>query len=164
MTNQESPSAKLIELLAGIDFDKRYYAYYEAHKDRENQSMTGATRETFEAALSPTQLNFKHSKKENFFSYEERHVHCTVGLNVAFPYSTVELILFVKTRNGYVGGPFPKLAREVGQLRDPNFAPSPPSPKLPFSSRSELEEAVRFGVSLFEDAKRAILTYDEWDA
>jgi hypothetical protein len=155
---EESIATQLIEVLAAIEFDRRYYAYYDAHSDRSRRSWVGVRRQDFEAALATTSLDFKYVKKGNFFSHEQQHEHITLGLNIAFSSSHVELILIVKTRQGYAGGPFPKLAREIGQLRDPNFAPSPASPKLPYSNREELLEAVQFGISLFLDSKRAILS------
>lgn len=161
MTVKERLSSKLPELMLKIYFDKKYYEYYENCKNREK--MTGCKREVFEAALSASYLKFKYYKKEDFFSYKEMHQKCEYILNIAFPYSTVELILSIKTKNGVIGGPFSKLAREVAQMRDPSFEYSPPYPKIPFSNIDELQEVVKFGVLLFEDAKQVILSYDDWN-
>jgi hypothetical protein len=155
---EESIATQLIEALAGIEFDGRYYAYYDAHSDRMRRNWAGVRRPDFEAALATTSLDFKYVKKGNFFSHEQRHERCTITLNIAFSSSNVELILLVKTERGHAGDPFPVLANEVGQRRDPNFSHTPPYPRLPFSNREELLEAVQFGVSLFLDSKRAILS------
>lgn len=158
MSDQETLEGKLLELLAKIDLAKRYYGYYESHRDREEKEMPGAGSEDFKAALATTPLDFKHSKKENFFSHTERHGSCTLIFNVAFRYSAVEFILSVKTKHGVIGGPYASLAYDVGQLRDPNFSPDPVYPKLPFSNADELREVVQFGVSLFEEVKPLILS------
>lgn len=158
MTVQNSLSSKITDLLSKIDFDKRYYEYYENCRSR--RKMTSCSREDFETALSSTSRGFKYYKKENFFSYKEMHQKGEFILNVAFPYSTVEFILSIKTKDGAIGGPFSKLAREVAQLREPSFEYSPPYPKIPFSNLDELLEVVKFGVLLFEDAKQVILSYN----
>lgn len=155
---EEGVATQLIEVLSGIEFDRRYYAYYDANSDRLRRNWVGVRRQDFEAALAAPSLDFKYFKKGSFFSHEQQHEHCTIGLNIAFSSSTVELILSVKTERGYAGGPFPVLAKEVGQSRDPNFSPTPPYPRLPFSNREELLEAVQYGIALFLDSKRAILS------
>jgi hypothetical protein len=161
MTNQEALSTKLLERLRKIDFDRRYFDYYRVHADRENSTMR-TTRADLEAVLSDTPLNFKYYTKENFFQHKERHPRCELVLNIAFPYSTAEFILHVRTNCGPAGGPYPLLARQVATMRDPDFVASPRSPKLPFSNAIELKEVVQFGLSLFEDAKRAILPCEDW--
>jgi hypothetical protein len=155
---EESIDTQLIEALAGIDFDRRYYAYYDAHSDRMRRNWARFRRQDFEAALATTSLDFKYFTKGSFFSHEQRHEHCTIVLNIAFSLSTVELILHVETERGHAGDPFPALANDVGQRRDPNFSHTPPYPRLPFSNREELLEAVQFGISLFLDSQRAILS------
>ena len=82
-----------------------------------------------------------------------------MGVNIAFPYEQVELILVLKVAGNHIGQPFTGLARRVGQWRDPNFAPSPASPKIPFASTEQLQEALESGLKLFEDSRRAILTH-----
>lgn len=164
MTDRETLYAKLVELLTSIDFDRRYYDFYLSHRQNERKSMPGASQKDYEAALAITGLDFKYVKKDRFFSHIEKWENGDVGLKVAFPHSTVELILSVGIKDEKIGGPFPKLAREIGQRRDPDFSPSPASPKLPFSNEDELREAVRFGVSLFEDAKQVILSHKDWDS
>src|ERR1051326_3216949 len=158
MKDEEATQKKLLELLMNIDFDKKYFEYYDSHSEREQNKMSGAGNKDYKAALATTPLDFKYSSREKFFSHTEKESSCTFILNEAFRYSTAELIFYVETKQGSVGGPVPKLAREAGQLRDPNFSPSPTSPKLPFSNADELREVVQFGVSLFEDAKRVILS------
>src|SRR5262245_13817096 len=135
---EDSIATQLIDVLAGIEFDRRYYAYYDARRDRMRRSWVGVRRQDFEAALATTSLDFKYFKKGSFFSHEQRHKRCTIVLNIAFSSSNVELILHVKTERGHAGDPFPGLANDVGQRRDPNFSHTPPYPRLPFSNREEL--------------------------
>ncbi|MBO0858556.1 MAG: hypothetical protein J2P21_08845 [Chloracidobacterium sp.] len=155
---EENMATQLIEALVGIEFDRRYYAYYDANCDRMRRTWAGVRRQDFEAALATTSLDFKYVSKGSFFSHEQRQEHCAITLNIAFPVSTVEFILLVKTESGHAGKPYPVLANEAGQHRDPNFSHIPPYPRLPFSNRDELSEAVQFGISLFHESKRAILS------
>jgi hypothetical protein len=162
MAERAEHHAKLVELLAGIDFGKRYYAFYE--QARQVGRMPGLTREDVQAVISGARLTFKYNKREDFFDHNERHDRLEVGLNVAVAYSTVELIFKLKTEVGHVGGPFPLLARQVERLSDPNFSYTPGSPKLPFSNLDELQAAVDFGVGLYEDARRTVLAYNGWES
>ncbi|HAG83791.1 MAG TPA: hypothetical protein DCL61_22245 [Cyanobacteria bacterium UBA12227] len=161
MTVQNKLSSKFYELLAGINFEKRYYEYYENCRGREK--MAGYNRQDCEAVLASTSLEFKYYKKENFFSHKQVYKKNEFILNVAFPYSTVELIFSVKAKDEVIGGPFSLLARQVAQLREPNFEYSPPYPKIRFSNLDELQEAVKFGISLFEDVKQVILSDNDWN-
>lgn len=164
MTDKLKLYTKLIELLAAIDFDRRYYSFYEGHRDQERKKMPGAGLEDFRAALAATTLDFTYHKKENFFSHKQAEEPGEIGLNIAFPHSSVELILWVKTRKGVtIGDPFSALALNVSEFRTPEVSPEPEFPTLPFSSEAELHEAVRFGVSLFLDARREIVSHRGWN-
>jgi hypothetical protein len=160
MSGDEHLRKTLLQLLAGMDFAERYYGYFERTRGR--GAMPSYSREDLAAALAATGLEFRYHSKERFFSYREEGKTCTVGLNAAFPDSKVELILTLDTADGDIGGTFAELAADVRQARDPGFEYSPPYPKLPFSNATELGEAVQLGVSLFKDAKHAILAHDAW--
>ena len=163
MNEQELSSAKLLKLLEKIGFSQKYYDYYAKNSEfiYSNQKHFTCTIKDFAAVLSTTALDFKYKKNERFFHHKQNYGKCELILNVAFPYTSVELIFYVKNEHEYVGGPFPKLAREVAQLSDPHFKYSPAAPKLPFSNRDELQQAVNFGVSLFKEIKQAIID-EEW--
>ncbi|MCA9953103.1 MAG: hypothetical protein KC434_00170 [Anaerolineales bacterium] len=162
MKDREELEEKLIDLLAEIDFDKRYYEFYQSMVESED-SDTSLTRADFEATLVQTTLDFNYHKKENFFQHKQSHPNADMALHIAFPYrSMAEFILTVNTAAGPIGGPFPQLARQVGLRRDPDFSPSPRSPKLPFADEYELEKVIKFGIDLFEHAKTSILSYDGW--
>jgi hypothetical protein len=76
--------------------------------------------------------------------------------------SSLECVLYVKVGDGLVGGPFPKLAREVAQLRDRGFEYTPRSPQLPVNSAKDLRHAVQFAVSLYRDARNVICSFHGW--
>jgi hypothetical protein len=159
MNEQELSSAQLLKLLEKIDFSRKYYDYYAKNSELiySNQKRFTCTIKYFAAVGSTTALDFKYKTNERFFHHKQNYGNCELILNVAFPYSSVELIFYVKNEHGYVGGPFPKLAREVAQLSDPHFKYSPAAPKLPFSNKDELQQAVNFGISLFKEIKQAII-------
>ena len=163
MTNREVLTERLLGLLAQIDFDRHYFGYYLAHADRKSSPMRAPSITALKDALNQTALDFAYKSRERFFAHTEQHQQCVVGLNVALLGSSVEFILSVRTDAGYIGGPFPELARQVARKRDPEFTVSPASPKLPFSNEDQLREVVGFGVSLFEDARDAIVSAGDWD-
>jgi hypothetical protein len=154
--------ARLIDCLAGIDFGRRYYDFYERCRGR--AKWTGYTREDVKAALATVPLPFTYHRREDFFRYAEPYPErgLTVALNVAFPASTAELILDLQTPSERLGDPFKMLARLVERRRDPSFTFSPPYPDLPFSDPDQLRQAIAFGVALFRDAAQAIVADDGW--
>ena len=165
MADRDAHRARLVELLAGIDFGARYYAFYELCRARTPATPPpNPPRDELEAVLADGPLAFRYRAGERFFDHAERQGKLEVGLNVFFAASTAEFILKLRTSYGHVGGPFPLLARRAEQLRDPDFSYSPAAPKLPFSNRDELRDVVGFGIALYQDARRAILDHADWDA
>jgi hypothetical protein len=152
---QRQLQAELVTRLAGIDFARRYYEFYERHPLGGQRPALGQA--GYQAAIDRLPMEFTYHRRERFFGTVEWHGETAVGLNVAFSESRVELILTVQVGGVRFGGPFPLLARQVAQLDNPAFAYEPRSPKLPFRDEAGLHEAVEFGAALFEDARRAIL-------
>ena len=161
MADREALDAKLVELLAGIDFAGRYYAYYAAVRQRAR--MPDVSQQELVEALAATSLDFKYNKKEKFFAHQEQTATCLVGLNIGFPISSAEFILNVKAAPGWLGGPYSVLARRIERLRDPDFEHDPYYPTLPFGNRDELRETVNFGVGLWQEAKQVIAAYPGWN-
>jgi len=164
MNEQELSSAKLLKLLEKMGFSQKYYDYYAKNIEvvfSTQKRFTGTIKD-FAAVLSTTSLDFKYLKNERFFHHRQNHGRGELILNISFSYSSVELIFYVKNGPEIIGGPFTKLAREVAQLSDPNFKYSLAAPKLPFSTRVELQQAVDFGVSLFKEIKQAIINEEWW--
>lgn len=149
----------LVKLLAGIDFDRRYYSMVESHSDARNSRPPASWLDTAKTFLEASPLGFKFNKREKFFSHIATYDGCDVGLNIAFPYEQIELILVLKVAGQPMGQPFTRLARTVGEWRDPNFAPSPPAPKIPFANTAQLQGALESGLELFEDSRRVILAH-----
>jgi hypothetical protein len=154
MTDKQQLNAALIAALADAGFADRYYGQYAATRDR--GPLPGYTSDDIMAALSGTGLDFAYEPREKIYVYREQHPRGVVGLNVAVPNSTVELILVLQADGQQIGGPFPRLARQAARLKDPDFTPEPASPKLPFGTLDELADTLRFGVQLFGDVRRAI--------
>jgi hypothetical protein len=159
---EELLSAKVVQLMAGVDFDKRYYAYFEACRHRPSESML--CKVDFSAAMGAAQWPFRYSRSEDFFHYFEERDGIGTGLNVAFTHGDMELILVVTVSGMHVGGTFHGLAHDIAERRDPNFAYNPPYPRIPLTNHDELADAVRFAVELFDDARTAIVQYPGWDA
>ncbi|HEU0087903.1 MAG TPA: hypothetical protein VFQ77_09655 [Pseudonocardiaceae bacterium] len=161
--DRESLSSKLIELLAQIGFGRRYFEYYAEHSKRQGRGEHNVDRKTLEVILAETGLGFKYFAKEKFFRHVEKCQGYDLMLHAAFPYSAAEFLLYVKGDWGVVGGPWSELARQVMQASDPDFNPSPASPKLPFSNEAELREVVQFGITLFGEARDVITSFfDGW--
>jgi hypothetical protein len=159
---QTTHYSSLVDLLAKIDFDRRYYSFHEAHRDRARTPMKDAGREQFEAALKAAGVDATYHRKEQFFRHEEVHEGRTVGLMVSFTHSRLELGVDMTTEQFEVGGLFHALALDIAQRRDPSFMPSPRHPRLPFSGATDLQEAVDYSVALFKDARDAMLAFDGW--
>ncbi|HEX6288587.1 MAG TPA: hypothetical protein VFZ66_05315 [Herpetosiphonaceae bacterium] len=156
----KSDFIKLIRILSKINFADRYYQFYEIGRDR--PEMSNYQQDDLIEVLSNTPLEFKYVKKDKFFVYKEKHQTCNLTLKVSFQHSQVDWLFHIETKQGPVGGPYSLLARESKQLDDPDFTYSPRSPRPHFSNLDELQEAVNFGISLFEDAKNAVLA-QEWN-
>jgi hypothetical protein len=147
---------RLIDLLAGIDFGRRYYASYERGRNRTR--WTDYTQDDLQAALATVPLDFTYHRREDFFRHAETlGAGLALALNVAFPASQAEYILDFRTPAGRHGAPYKRLAREVERRRDPTFTFDPPSPDLPFSSPDELREVVAFGTELYVEIREQIL-------
>lgn len=144
----------LLESLSAIQFAERYYSFYEQCRD--HSRMTGYTQDMLMQALTATGLDFAYQPREKLFVYREQHPRSIIGLNVAFPNSLIELVLVLQVDGQQLGGPFPRLARKVAQLRDPQFTYNPASPKLSFSNEQELQAGAKFGVALFHDVQQAL--------
>lgn len=155
MTNQDALTYTLIETLAKIKFSQQYYDYYENRRGK--KTLNKYSEEDLRSVVSLTNLDFQYNKREKFFAYLENIDSLQLGLHIAFPAPGVEFILVIKTESGFIGGPFPMLARKSAQLHDPNFTYSPASPKIPFSTTEELRATLAFGIDLFQQIKRALL-------
>jgi len=160
---RNSLSKKLVELLAQIDFGRRYFDLYAESSEREGAADCHVDRKDIDAALDDAGLEFKYLAKEQFFRHVDKQDGYDLLLHAAFPYCTAEFGLYVKGAWGAVGGPWPKLARQVVQLSRPDFNPSPASPKLPFSDAAGLREAVRFATTLYGEARDVITSFDGWN-
>src|SRR6185437_918518 len=156
MQDSNELSTKLVEVLRRIDFDERYYSFYE--KIRNRTTPSGLSKLDWEKAISETSLVFRYNSKERFFAAEKQFGPCTIVFNIGFRHDEVELALGVRTPNGWAGGPFTVLANSIGLSRDPNFSPMPPYPTLPFSNAEQLREIIRFAMTLYGDAERAVVS------
>lgn len=155
--DEKQLQAKLIEILAGIGFSTRYYAFCDLRKGVKGGAWGP---EAYEAALGTTGLEFKYDKRERFYGHQESVGTCQLILNAAFRDGVLELVLAIRTPSGTVGGPFHLLALQSALSKDGDFVHTPPYPRIPFGSREELDEAVRFGFELYREARDLILKED----
>jgi|GEM_PF-2375537 len=160
-SDKDKLKVKLLELLAGIDFPKKYYEYYK--KVCNHNQPNDLDEEDYAAAFKNCLVDVSYNKKESFFTHKETIGTSKLNLKLAFHYSTLELILEFETKHGYIGGVFPGLAMDAAKLNDRKFSYSPSYPKFPFSNMEELEDAIKFSFSLFEEIKQAIQSYNMWN-
>lgn len=146
---------ELLNSLAQIDFPKKFYTYYE--KIRNHNQLNDLDQEDYAAAFKNCDIKVTYNKNERFFTYEENNQTHKLKLKLAFAYSTVELILEFETKHGYIGGVLTGLAMDAAKLSDPKFTYSPPYPKFPFSNMEELQDIIKFSISLFDEIKQAII-------
>ncbi|MEO3777202.1 hypothetical protein ABGB16_10205 [Micromonospora sp. B11E3] len=144
---------ELIEILNRIDFGHRYYERCASLRERSGYREHRADRAEIEALLAKTGLAFRHSAREKFFQHTEAWANYETNLRVSFRNSVAEFILYVSTDDLVAGGPYPRLALQAIQAREPDFNPTPLAPKLPFSNAAKLWECVGFGVTLFNEVR-----------
>ncbi len=159
MADREDLGEKLLALLAEMDFPQKYYRFYE---DCARHAEGSGSLDTFVEAVRSVPFKFRYVKKDKFFEHAADSPVGEFVLKVAFYYSAVELLFHVRTPDGTVGGPFPKLAREAAQVRDPAFTYTPASPKLPFDDAAQTRAIVEWGIARFEEIKAAVLADESW--
>lgn len=140
--------AKLQQILADLDASKRYYALFEKRRAIDSEGIDP------KAALEEmTQLGFTYKKSDKFFRMAEQSGNKSIELHVALSPGIVELILNLKADGQVAGGPLTVIAREIARESDPSFKYSPPSPLIPYATREDLREAVKFGIDLYSKTK-----------
>lgn len=141
--------ASLLQILAEIEFAKRYYSFYEARKHLEGSE--GIDPAAISARLKSR--GFKYHKGDDFYRLAERQGEREVALHVAFARGMVELILDLEAGKATYSAPFAGIAEEVAQLEDPDFSYEPPYPPIPYSTAEELDVAIDFGLKIYEEVK-----------
>lgn len=159
MADQEELGGRLLGLLVGIGFPQRYYRFYE---DCARHAEGSGTPDVFVEAVAGIPFDFRYVKKDKFFEHVENSPAGELVFKAAFVHSAVEFLFHVRTPQGAVGGPFPKLAREAAQARDPAFSYSPASPKLPFGDVAQAQAIVEWGIARFAEIKAAVLADEGW--
>jgi hypothetical protein len=159
MVDREELADRLLQLLAEMDFSQRYYRFYE---DCARHAEGSGTQDVFVEAVRGVPFEFRYVKKDKFFEHVEASPVGEFVFKAAFVYSAVEFLFHVRTPQGTVGGPFPRLAREAAQARDPAFSYGPASPKLPFDDAAQARAIVEWGIARFAEIKAAVLTDEGW--
>lgn len=156
MTPRAIHQKRLVELLRDVNFGTRYYEYCDAHVLSEPGFSPALAAQ--ERALANTGLAFKYDRRERFFGYREGKDNRSLRLNVTFGRHDIEFGLAFETKAGIVGAPFHLLAERVAQLEHGNeWEHSPRYPRVSFSDEQEFEQAVAFGIALYQDARTRIL-------
>ena len=146
-----------LEELKTFNFDSRYYEFAMTLRDR--KTLPKVSIADWEQVLKNLGLKFRYNAKEKFFDLEERaEGDCTIGLRLAMTTGMLEPILVLKGKKQNFSGPFQLLAYKVGVLRDANFSPKPPYPKLPYLNVEQLREVISFSLELFESVAGRLLS------
>lgn len=153
------PRDRLVALLRGIDFGRRYYTFCDQHAGK--SADKAITRADYERALTATGLTFRFDHREQFFGHRETVGELGLTFNVLIRHGDLELVLAIDGANGRTGGTFHGLAHQVQLLDDPEFQHSPKYPRVPFHTHDELETAARFAIDLYRDV-RALVTEERW--
>ncbi len=162
MPLDEKRQVRFVALLGGTDFSRRYYEFYDQGRNRTLIEARDYNHEAVVQVMTAIRPNCRYFKSERFFRYTDSCDGHVFYLNVAsLHHSLVELIFFDKTYA--IGGVYSGLAKEVGELADPNFRHQPGYPMLKFGNLEQMREAVVFGLSLYEEMKAAILSCSDWD-
>ena len=157
MEPKDKLANKLAEALRTIDFDTRYYGFYQKIRQSNKSTDSALKKADWERALAATGERFHYDAREKFFASEGKAAGaCSIALHVLFRNDRTTFTFAVRAPHGVTGGPFSVLAEKVGLLRDPQFKPDPPYPTLPFANPDQLLEVARFGVDIYKDAVRAL--------
>lgn len=99
MDDRDAVSAKLTTGLRAIDFDRRYYGFYD--QIRNHLTASHLKKPDWESALSEAGLSFRYDSNERFFfSEKNKVVRCDVALHVRFRHDEAEFILNLLTPRG----------------------------------------------------------------
>lgn len=151
-----SPFAgRFLDILATLDFDRRYYAHCQAREAPPGPVFRAEQAE--HAVEGATGLPFKVHEKENFLAFKETTGALEWGLNLAPGSGRLEMILVFETPSGHVGGTFQGMARRVALRREGVFTRHPPCPRPCYNSLESLAESAVFAVGLYRDVKEACL-------
>lgn len=161
MDNKNTLITKFTDLLFDMNFDQRYYAYFEAQRGIETDLSPTEVRTITENALKEWGVEAKYDSKEKFFRFEEQVGEYKFVSTIAFSYfSKLELLFAVHTASESAGGALHWLARNIARQRTPNFEYSPRYPRIPFGNADGLNEAIQFSMALFGEFKQAIQNED----
>ncbi len=140
--------AKFLELLEGIDFADRYYAYCQKHEKR-GPAIPAPTQIE---ALAATGYTFSYEKREKFHAWLDVRGgnECELGVNVALDKGDCEWILVFRTPSGHLGGPFSGLALDVKRRTDPQYRHTPPYPTPNIANKRDLLDTLDEGLALYE--------------
>ena len=142
---------ELLNIMRPIDFDRRYYSFYEELRDKESDRVW--TKEEIARSLAEFDLIFKYVSSDRLFMHSSAVRSTKMSLSVRVRDSEAELLIEIAKESELTGGPFQLLAKEVAESRNPGFSYDPPYPWLPFVSEQDFKAIVRFGIGVFEDIK-----------
>jgi hypothetical protein len=158
MIDRELIKNKLIERFSEIDLANKYYGYYEKNKVNEGVVLTG--RDEIKEKIKKLPVAFKYDKKDKFYYFEGESGGLEYRIKIAVLYDNyLELIYGIKHEGEYVGGVLTGFAREVARLKDKDFQYDPRSPKIPFSTPDQLEDALNFSFQLFQDMTKVLVDH-----
>lgn len=158
MMDRELVEKAMVERFAKIDLAKRYYGYYEKMKPCEGQVLTG--HDEVKGRIDKLPIDFNYHKKDKFYYHEGKSEGLEYNYKIAILHDNyLELIYAIKFKGEYVGDVLPAFAREVARLEDKNFQYDPRSPKIPFSTPDQLEDALNFSLQLFQDMTEVLVDH-----
>jgi hypothetical protein len=163
MINNNKDTKILLQLLADINFGRKYYQLYEKTKSK---LILDFDPEVIAAGFELAGLTVQYHSKESFFSYREKQEKLQdnlqeLGLNIGSRGSYLEFILVLKVNGIHIGEPFAVLAEDVEILTQPDFEYNPAYPQLQFASKKELLDVIESALNLY-DTMRDKITNAVW--
>lgn len=144
---------ELFEALSKVGFADRYFALVSKYPDIHTSPKLDT-----QGVLAASGRGFKHLRSENIYRLIERDADWVFELVISERTGMVEAVFQASAPDGArMGGPFPKMAREAYQRKEPNFEPTPRSPKPDVDSEEALNRVVQELLSLFDDLRHTLL-------
>lgn len=156
--NEPNLEELLLALLAQHNIDRRYYGFFEAHRNVQGTLIATDAQRIARDLLAARGHDAALDAKEGFLRFRSEEGDYEFVQTIAFNYgSQLELILLIRTPGGETGGTLHGLARKVGLWRDASFRYNPRYPRLPFGDEASLRSALTVALDLFADIRSAVV-------
>lgn len=136
----------LLKILAEIEFDVRYYRFYESLA-KKKQDIIEIDHCNHSRMIEKVFEKTQYFPAEKYYRKQMECGHDKLWIHIHFQASSVEIGFYlVRKNNTIAGGVFPDLAFKAAYLRDDCFNYDPSLPRLPYAGSKMFEEILCFAL------------------